>query len=167
MTWHPPFLRGTFVFLILAAGCDSLTGPKGDWQADVAHDLATPEGAVLSLYDAYAAGDVEAAVKCKDFRIEAELILEDVDDDLTEDAEILAKTAEVLELGFRGQTADGGFPPFGGAVKTARIKYPVRGRDDRFRVTERFIQRDGTMVINKLLVAKTPDGWKVITLVEE
>lgn len=167
MIWHTLILRGAFVLLVFAAGCDSLTGPEGDWKADVAHDLTTPEGAVLSLYDAYAAGDVEAAVKCKDFRIEAELILEDVEDDLSGDAEVVGKTAEVLELGFRKQMADGGFPGGGGAVKTVRMKYPVKGDDDRFRVTERFIQRDGTMVVNKLLVAKTPDGWKVITLVEE
>lgn len=167
MARHIPAVSKAFVFLILLTGCDAFTGPKGDWQEDVAHDLTTPEGAILSLYDAYAAGDVEAAVKCKDFGIEAELILEDVDEELSEDGDILAKTAEVLELGFRQQFADGGFPTHAGAVKTVRVKYAVEGRDDRFRITERFIERDGTMTVNKLLAAHTADGWKVITVVEE
>ncbi|NQT14492.1 MAG: hypothetical protein HQ582_17180, partial [Planctomycetes bacterium] len=62
---HISVVTKTFAFLVLFAGCDAFTGPEGDWQSDAAHDLTTPEGAVLSLYDAYAAGDVEAAVKCK------------------------------------------------------------------------------------------------------
>ncbi|MFH1923988.1 MAG: hypothetical protein ABIP48_29390 [Planctomycetota bacterium] len=41
------------------------------------------------------------------------------------------------------------------------------GIHGRLRVTERFVFQDGGMTVNRLLVAKTPAGWKVITPVDE
>jgi hypothetical protein len=155
------------VSLLILVGCGSLSGPEGNWQSGtIAHDFTTPEGAVLSLDDAYRAGDIDAAVKCKDFTLEAQMILKKLETDLSGDVQVVAETAETLELAYRAELKQKGFPTHPDAVKTTRMKYPVKGRDDLYDVTERFWHKGGTATVNKLLVAKTADGWKVITPLE-
>ncbi len=99
-------------------------------------DFSTPEKAILSLEDAYRAKDVEAAVRCKDFPIEAKLMLQKLQTDFSNDAEIIAKTAEVLELGFRSEMKNSGFPDFRNVTSTFPSKKPYQGRDDIVEVTE-------------------------------
>src|SRR5688500_20135954 len=83
-----------FLALLLVAGCGSSGGVMTK-----PIDLSTPEAAVLSLEEAYRARDVNAAVKCKDFRTEAVLMLQKVSPQLASDAAIIGKTTEVLEIG--------------------------------------------------------------------
>jgi hypothetical protein len=140
--------------VLTLAGCGS----------DIAHDLNTPEGAILSLEDAYRAGDLEAAVSCKDFTVEATLMLQKLEHDFSGDEEILSKTAEVLELGFRSELTNTGFPDFRGVVSTFADKKPYQERDDVVQITETCQHADGSTTNNQLIVAKTPDGWKVVTV---
>ena len=143
------------------AGCGT-SAPQGD----IAHDLTTPEGAVLCLEDAYRARDIEAAVRCKDFTIEATLMLEKLQQDFSRDQEILAKTAEVLELGFRSEMEQSGFPDFEGIESSFSGKQSYQGRDDMVTLTETCRHSSGAATSNQLVVAKTADGWKVISVVE-
>ena len=76
-------------------------------------DLSTPERAVKSLEDAWRAKDIEKAIRCKDFRGEAEQMLRDKPAAVrTED--IIAQTAQVLELGYRAEIKKSGFPKMQG-----------------------------------------------------
>ena len=132
----------------------------------IAHDHTTPEGAILCLEDAYRAKDVEAAVRCKDFHVEAKLMLESLKKDFSNDPEILAKTAEVLELGFRSELTNSGFPDFRNLTSTFSNKEPYQGRDDVVRITEHCRHASGTTTTSQLTVAKTADGWKVVSVAD-
>jgi len=72
----------------------------------------TPEDAVKALNAAYVSRDVEAAASAKDFEEEARLMLRNINPDFASDSELLAETARVLELAFRAQLRDSGFPDF-------------------------------------------------------
>jgi hypothetical protein len=155
--------------VIALAGCGSndREGTSSENSAvspSISHDLTTPEGAILSLEDAYRAQDVEAAVRCKDFTIEARLMLQKLEQDFSDDPEILSKTAEVLELGFRSELTNSGFPDFRDIVSTFSDKKPYQGHDDIVQVTEHCRHGDGTTTTNVLVVARTVDGWKVIAV---
>src|SRR6185436_6487708 len=71
-----------------------------------AMDFKTPEGAILCLEDAYRRRDIEAAVACKDFEIEAILVLLETVPNLANDAKIIKQTALVLELDYRNELTD-------------------------------------------------------------
>src|SRR5437868_5930639 len=89
----------------------------GGSQDKLAHDCSTPEGAVLTLEDAWRAKDIEKAVRCKDFRGEAEQILRDRPAAVrTED--IIARTAELLEKGYRVAIKKSGFPNMNGVTSS-------------------------------------------------
>ncbi len=150
-------------FLLLAvAGCGG-----GASSADaIAHDLTTPEGAILSLEDAYRAEDIEDAVKCRDFTVEATVMLKKINKEFSDDPEVLKMTADVLELGFRKeQTAN--FPNFHGIKSTFSDKKPYLDYENIVQLQETCTASDGTTSQNKLFVAETPSGWKVISVVED
>ncbi|MEL7496769.1 MAG: hypothetical protein AAFN77_04120 [Planctomycetota bacterium] len=159
------------VCLIIAlVGCESNDGTassdNGGNSQSITHDFTTPEGAILSLGDAYRAKDIEAAVRCKDFTIEAELMLQNFDENLRSDPEILAKTIEVLELGFRSQLKTTGFPDFREIESSFSEKRPYQGHDDIVEIEELCRHSDGSTSTNTLVVAKTAVGWKVVAVPE-
>ena len=45
-------------------------------------------------------------------------------------------------------------------------KTPYNGNEDIVQLTETCRHSDGSTSINKMIVAKTPDGWKVVTVPE-
>lgn len=158
--------RGRIVlvlFLLLISACGGLSGPEGDWNAPAVHDSSTPEGAMLLLVDAHKAGDVEAAVQARDFAAEATLMLDSLEGEMSSDDEVLAKTTEVLELAYRQEVAASGFPNYSEPVKIVYQKFPVEGRDDQFRITERFVYRDGQMSVGEYVAVNTDDGWKIVS----
>jgi hypothetical protein len=132
----------------------------------VKEDFSTPEGAILSLEDAYRRKDIEAAVRCKDFRAESRLMLlsktkipaDQVDD------ELVAKTAEVLELAYRKQFEQQGFPDLAGVKSTFPAK--ERRQDGIVLVTEVCKYPDGGSSTQRILVAETPVGWRVLNAVQ-
>jgi hypothetical protein len=125
-------------------------------------DLSTPEKAILSLEDAYRAKDIEAAVRCKDFQVEANLMLEGLPNlkARDDDGKIAAKTASILELAYRKEMKDKGFPDFAGV--TSRFPKVEPYRDGIVVVTEECTYPDGTKSQQRLLVAKVKDGWRVL-----
>lgn len=141
-----------FVGLLLLTGCS---------QRALVHDFSTPEGAILCLEDAYRAKDIEAAVRCKDFQTEARLMLEKLSMPKEEmDDEIIGKTAEVLELGFRKEKEQKGFPDMNGVTSTFPKTEPMG--DGMVAVTEDCTYPDGQTSRQRLLVGKTEGGWRVL-----
>ena len=116
--------------ILVSASLFGLSGCGNSDSSSIRHDFDTPEGAILCLEDAYRARDIEAAVRCKDFTIEATLMLQRLQTDFSDDPEILSKTAEVLELAFRSEMKNSGFPDFRDVVSTFPDKTAFQGRDD-------------------------------------
>jgi len=147
------------VLLLSIAGCGASGGVMSK-----PIDLTTPEGAVLSLEDAYRAKDIDAAVKCKDFRTEAMLMLEKLNPEFAKDEEIIAQTTEVLELGFRAEMKQEGFPDFGGVTSTFQNKKPFRNRSDIVELTETCVDKRGSTTTNQVVLAKTEPGWRMVVV---
>jgi hypothetical protein len=149
------------VFLLLVAGCGSsggvMTRPV---------DLTTPEAAVLSLEEAYRARDIDAAVKCKDFRTEATLMLEKLNPELAKDEEIIVQTTDVLELAFRAEMKQKGFPDFSGVTSTFKDKKPFRNRSDIVEMTETCVHDGGSTTTNQVILAKTETGWRMVVIAD-
>ncbi|HEY6161303.1 MAG TPA: DUF2314 domain-containing protein, partial [Bacteroidia bacterium] len=76
------------------------------------HDRSTPEGAILCLEDAYDEQNLEKAIRCKDFIMEARMMLSKLK--MPVDDALIDSTAEVLQLSFVKQLKDNGFPSFKG-----------------------------------------------------
>jgi hypothetical protein len=149
----------TFALVFIAvAGCSTKAKEAG-------HDFATPAGAILCLEDAYRAKDIEAAVACKDFRIEARLMLQSMKN-LSERAndELISKTAKVLELSYRAEIKKSGFPNMAGVQCTFPKEEPYA--EDIVTVTEVCRYPDGGSSTQRVLVAKTDKGWRVLNPVK-
>jgi hypothetical protein len=150
--------------LIPVVGCskDVANGKVGGKMAEINRDFSTPEGAILCLEDAYRAKNVDAAIACKDFRTEGRLMLEklgrlpkgQIDDKL------VAKTAEVLELSFRKEIEKNGFPDMTGVTSTFPTKEPRE--NNVVVVTEVCKYPDGGTSQQRIMVAKTDKGWRVL-----
>ena len=153
-------VRGLAVVLLAAIGC-ARAAPSAR-PTEFPHDFSTAEGAVLCLEDALRSKDVEKAVACKEFRVEAATMLELSLDQNTSPADLslIDKTAGVLEQSFRRDLQTRGFPDFEG-VKT------TFGRPGLFRnnvVVVNQVERhaDGGVVNLRTLVANTEKGWRVV-----
>jgi hypothetical protein len=127
-------------------------------------DFSTPEGAILSLEDAYRRHDLEAAIACKDFVVEAKLMLQHMGHGMERDKDVVAQTAEVLEASFRKQTSDS-WPDLSGLTCSFPKTEPYA--DSVVSVTERCQLRDGGYSEQRILVAKTGKGWRVLNPLSE
>jgi hypothetical protein len=151
-------LRGVVVVVgfVLLTGCG---------QKAIVHDFSTPEGAILCLEDAYRAKDIEAAVRCKDFKMEARAMLEKSNMPKEQiDDELIGKTAEILELGFRKEREQAGFPDMSGITCTFPKTEPMS--DGIVAVTEECSYADGQSSRQRLLVGKTESGWRVLNPID-
>lgn len=126
-------------------------------------DFTTPEGAILSLEDAYDEQDIDRAVACKDFVEEARLLLQKMNDRWSSN-EILDTTAEVLRLSFVKSLTEEGFPVFKNILRT----FPRREKitDNLYIITEVCIYPDGGKSRQRLYTFKGEDGWRVLSLAE-
>ncbi len=130
--------------------------------AAFAADFTTPENAIRSLEAAYINKDIEAAVAAKDFMEEARLMLLGIDPDFSKDNELIRKTAEVLELSFRKEIKEGGFPDFG--ELQCSLGKPENVTPTLVKVTERCVFPDGGMSAEDLHVFNGPEGWRVVVV---
>jgi len=122
----------------------------------------TPEGAILSIEDAYDSKDIEKAISCKNFEKEAELMLKntvkiDIDKDL------INKTAEVLKLSFIKSIQENGFPNFEGVKRVFKRNFIS---PEHCIVTEICIYPDGNKSSEKLNTFKKDNEWKVLNPAE-
>lgn len=157
--------------LLLPLGCENTSSNQNGKAPTegIAHDFSTPEGAILCIEDAYRAKDIEAAVKCKDFYLEGRLMLEKLNVLPKEqiDDELIKKTAEVLELGYRAELKEKGFPDLVGSTATFPKKEPYLEKQNVVVVTEVTRRRDGSVFRERVLVGKTDKGWRVLNGLDE
>lgn len=125
----------------------------------VAKDFTTPEGAILCLEDAYRRRDIEAAIAAKDFKTEARLMLQKTGFKDQIDDEMIAKTAEALVASFRAHTT-ASWPDFEGLESFFTKREPHA--DKVVLVTEICRFPDGGFSQQQMLVAETPEGWRVL-----
>ena len=118
------------------------------------------------LEDAYRKKDIEAAVAAKDFIAESQVMLSRLKSGVQNDEEILKKSAEVLELAFRTQMKNQGFPDFNGIQSRFAGSEKYQNFDDIVAVTEVCTFPDGGKSRQKLLVKKTTNGWRVLNVVK-
>lgn len=129
-------------------------------------DFTTPEGAILCLEDAFRRRDLEAAIACKDFQVEAVLLLMETSPESLSDQAVLAKAAEVLELGYRKQISEN-WPNMDGVESFFIDRQPDSEDLGTFVVTELTLMPDRTLCQTNMRVAKRQDRWRVIHPISE
>jgi hypothetical protein len=127
-----------------------------------AYGFDKPEDAIRALEDAYVRRDANAAVAARDFVEEAKRMLVKIDAKLASEPDILKQTAEVLELGYRKELKDSTFRRFSGVSCTITRIVPVE--DSLVKVLEDCTMKNGTISKEQLFVARTTNGWRVITI---
>lgn len=125
-------------------------------------NLETPEGAILSLEQAYDNDDLEKSIACKDFHKEAEFMLKKTLQ-IEIDEEIIDKTADALKLSFIKNMNDKGMPKFKD-VKRAFKRQNLS--HDHCVITEICYYPDGGKSEQKLNTFKINKQWKVLGLEE-
>ncbi len=123
---------------------------------------STPEGAIIKIESAFDADDIEAAIECKDFRKEAELMLAKMGKgELGLENEIIDKTAEVLKLSFIKSLQENGIPKFKNIIRA----FPKREKvsDNHMIITEVCYHPDGGKSVQRLNTYKSDSGWKVMS----
>lgn len=127
-------------------------------------DFDTPEGAILSLENAFDEQNIDKAVACKDFYTEAKLMLSGMESTVI-DEDIVKKTAEVLELSFVKHTTEGEWPNFSALKRAFTNREKVN--DNYWIITEVCWYPDGGKSVKRLGTSKTADGWRVVGLVDD
>ena len=130
---------------------------------DLAKDFTTPEGAILCLEDAYRRQDIEAAVAARDFKAEAQLLIEKSGFKNYSRDEIIPEMAKVVELSFRKHTT-ACWPDFDGLESFFPEKTEIS--EGIVTVTEVCRFPDGFFSLEKILVTKTTDGWRVLHVIK-
>ena len=137
----------------------ALLALSGCGQKPIKADLTTPEGAILSLEEAYRQHDVEKAVACKNFKVEAAYMSRDKPAEFKSE-ELISKLAEILELAYRAEMKKG-FPDFN-AVTSSKFPKKRDLGDGKMAVTEVCKYTDGGTSTQEIMIAKTETGWKVM-----
>lgn len=130
--------------------------------AALAAVMSTPEAAIKALEAAYISKDLDAALAAKDFQEEARLMLTNINPELSNDPSIVKQTAEVLELGFKKEIKDKGFPDFK-ALKCT-LSAPIELSATLVRVHESCLFTDGGTSEQDLYVFKSANGWRVVNV---
>ena len=127
-----------------------------------AASFSTPENAIKTLEAAYIKKDLEAAVAARDFLNEAKLMLKNINPELANDPEILKQTTEVLELAFRKEMKEAGFPDFTNLKCSLGKAQNVS--PSLVKLTETCIFPDGGTSTEDVHVFKSEKGWRVINV---
>lgn len=123
-------------------------------------DFDTPEGAILSLEQAFREKDLNKALACKDFYFEAKLMLCKME--FGPDEEMIRNTAEVLEASFLKYMEEHGLPDFTGITSAFTRREKI---DDKYWViTEVCFYPDGGTSEQRLNTYHTAQGWKVLNV---
>jgi hypothetical protein len=130
--------------------------------ASFAADFTTPENAIRSLEAAYIDEDLEAAVAAKDFTEEARLMLLSINAEFSKDPDLIGKTANVLELSFRKEMKESGFPDFGGLK--CSLGEPEEVTATLVKVVERCVSPDGNATVEDIHVFNGAEGWRVVVV---
>jgi hypothetical protein len=119
----------------------------------------TPENAVRALEQAYVQKNADDAVAAIDFVEEGRQMLQKINPTLADDAEIIKRAAEDLELSFRNELRTRGFPDVGklkcSFVEKAQIS------PELVKLTEQCAFPNGGKSVKELIVMKRDLGWRV------
>jgi uncharacterized protein YegJ (DUF2314 family) len=126
------------------------------------HDLSTPEGAILSIEDAYAEQDLERVISCKNFEMEATFMLakNKALDRLANDRMIIAETAKAFKLNFIKFIDENGFPNFNNVQRAFSKREFVN--PDLCIVTEVCRYADQTKSIERIYCGRGDNQWYVM-----
>jgi hypothetical protein len=119
----------------------------------------TPEEAVRALERAYVQKNAEDAVAAIDFVEEGRQMLQKISPTLADDAEIIKRAAQDLELSFRNELRKNGFPDVG------KLKCSFVGKSqispELVKLTEQCVFPGGGKSAQELIVMKRDLGWRV------
>lgn len=123
-------------------------------------DNTTPEGAIVLLENAFDEENLDKALDCKDFEVEAGLMMAKMNKGEL-GAEVISKMAEVLKLSFIKSLQDSGMPKFNDVTRA----FPKREKisENHIIVTEICTYPDGGKSVQRLNTYKTNNGWKVLS----
>lgn len=121
-------------------------------------NFETPEGAILSLEEAYDNKDIESALLCKDFSKEAEILLHKSMNIPVSDA-LITSTTKALKSSFILSLKENGIPDFKG-VKRAFKRFKIN--EEHYIITKFCYYKDGTTDIQKVHTFKIGKEWKVL-----
>lgn len=129
-------------------------------------DEATPQGTILLVEKAYRESDIETVLKYKDFELEAKLMLAKSSPELADQDEIVETIAGSLATGFRKEIEEIGFPDFSNSTSefSAAQAYPDGNDDDEdlVYVIEKVTFEDGQVQTERIVLAKSGKGWKLV-----
>jgi hypothetical protein len=161
------FTNNACVKFILVLGVVLLTS-----ESTYSSAYNTPQGALSALEAAYMNKDIEAAVAAKDFFAEARQMLGNLvvkagedGQPISEDVETLNTTAEVLELSFRKDIQENGFPDFSGIQCESVIHQTIA--EDLVILRETCQFQDGGSSVQDLYAARSSGGWRIAGVLEE
>ncbi len=120
---------------------------------------STPEGAIVKIEEAYNEKDIEKAKKCKDFSVEAKLMLSKIDG-IEQYGEIVEMTAKALELSFVEYLQEKGMPNFHGVRRAFTKREKIN--DNHIIITEVCIHPNNTKTTDRLNTYLVYGHWKVL-----
>lgn len=128
----------------------------------VAADFSTPEGALRALESACIAGDIEAAVAAKNILYEAKAMLVSIQGVAEPDPDLVIQTAEILELAFRKEMKEVGFPKFAGLkLRIISTRELAPGLAE---ITEEITFPDGYVSQETINAARSGEHWGIVVL---
>ncbi len=126
-------------------------------------NFETPEGAIVSLENAYTERNLDKAMACKDFKEEARMMLSKFGKEIQRE-EIIEKTAEALQLSFMSHMQETGLPSFKGYKRAFIAREKIS--EKHYIITEVTTSPEGSKGIDKLNTYLTDSGWKVLGVAE-
>ena len=151
---------GGWISNVFAAVCGLIGAVPS--QGETISEFMSASDALRGLEEAYKQGDIEKAVAAKDFVEEARVMLGDLAPPIGTMESALIEWAEILELSFRKDIRENGFPDFiSSDCKITREEIRNNGIVALFE-TCKF---RGGVVSSQVLIAKhTTAGWRIIGL---
>lgn len=125
--------------------------------------FSTPEGAIITIENFYSEESLEGVLSCKNFLMEAENLLKQEGEVITE--ETLTQIAEALKLSLIKDLEVNGFPSFNNTERKFTLKEDY---EDLQLIEEKVIYNDGTFTFNNLWIGLSEENeWKVLNLTED
>lgn len=124
-------------------------------------DRSTPEGAILSIENAYSLNNMDQILEYKNFKREALVMLAGRENiDKTNLEELASSVSKALESEFLSSFTKNGFPNFNGVKRS----FPLRDKinDKHFIITEICRYPDGSQSIQKINTYLEVGGWIVM-----
>lgn len=123
-------------------------------------DDSTPEGAIIKLETAYDNDNIQEAINCKDFFLEAEIMIRKKTQVDTPPKKLIDSTAELLKLSYLKSLQDKGIPKFHGLIRA--FPYRQKISENQMLITSVCIYPNGEKYIQKMNVVKKDNSWKVL-----